>query len=97
MKRTLRNLGVLVISVCALFGGCRLVLYSIGFHPFPVPPRVGERADSVILRLGPPAFDSRQQGDQEDDYRLGYTDGIGTRHHLHVVRGSVVEIEYSSR
>lgn len=61
------------------------------------PPHVGERADAIMQRLGPPDFDSRQSGDGDDEYRLGYTLGLGTRHHLRVKHGEVAEITYSSR
>lgn len=61
------------------------------------PPRLGETAKAVQERLGPPHFDSRSNGDSDDDYRLGYTLNLGTRHHLRVKKGKIVEIEYSSR
>ena len=32
-----------------------------------------------------------------EDYHLGWTDGTGKRHHLHVEYGVVTEITYSSR
>lgn len=60
-------------------------------------PQVGEGAGAIVQRLGPPEFDSRLNGDPADDYRLGYTLRLGTRHHLHVQGGVVTEIEYSSR
>jgi hypothetical protein len=63
------------------------------------PPQIGETAQAVRERWGPPQFDSRDDslGDSDGDYQLGYTDGFGTRHHLHVKDGRTVEIEYSSR
>lgn len=72
-------------------------LWTVGFRPFSDPPQVGKDADAIVIRLGPPSFDSREGGDGLDDYRLGYTDNIGMRYHLHVVAGLVAEIERSSR
>ncbi len=73
------------------------VLDHLGWHGFPEPPRVGEKAEAILERLGAPHYDGRRFGDAERDYQLGYTDGLGTRHHLHVKDGVVVEIKYSSR
>jgi hypothetical protein len=70
---------------------------QLGFVPFSKPPKVGERVDEIIQRLGPPHFDSRKDGDPESHYRLGYTDSLGTRHHLTISKGVVVKIEYSSK
>ena len=74
-----------------------MTVQTWGFHGFAEPPRVGERIDLVIKRLGPQHFDSRDDGDPSADYNLGYTDGLGTRRHLRVQDGIVTEITYSSR
>lgn len=70
---------------------------GIGMVPFDQPPAVGERAEDVIERLGEPELDSRGRRRDVAEYELGYTDGMGTRHHLLVLDGVVVEIRYSSR
>ena len=62
------------------------------------PPHVGETATTVEERWGPPHYDSRTSiGGSDGDYCIGYTDGLGTRYHLHVEDGRIIEIEYSSR
>ncbi|HVX16206.1 MAG TPA: hypothetical protein VHC22_33780 [Pirellulales bacterium] len=93
MKRlqfTLRALLVLLLAVACFFGGVHYLRRE--------PPHVGETADAVEERWGTPHYDSRtSNGDPDGDYRLGYTDSLGTRYHLHVKGGKIVEIEYSSR
>jgi len=84
-----------VATMLALFYAAFALIWDV--HGFAEPPRVGERIDPVINRLGPPHFDSREAGDPAMDYQLGYTDGLGTRHHLRVQDGVITEIRYSSR
>ena len=88
---SLRALLATMLAVGCFFAGIRYVRRE--------PPHVGETAKVVRERWGPPQFDSRDYslGDSDGDYHLGYTDGWGTRHHLHVNNGRIVEIEYSSR
>lgn len=86
-------IGIVTLGLVCLF----VVSRQIGFVPFPKPPKVGERAEEMLKRLGPPHFDSREDGDSETNYRLGYTDGQGTRYHLTISNGVVVKVEYSSR
>jgi hypothetical protein len=97
VRRGLRKVALVAMILALLFAGYGLAVHTLGFHGFSEPPQVGERADSVIERLGSPHFDSRTDGDNEADYRLGYTDGVGTRYHLRVQGGIVRKIEYSSR
>ena len=79
-----------MLAAACLFGAIRCLRRE--------PPRVGETAKAVEERWGAPQYDSRTAlGDPGGDYRLGYTDGLGTRHRLHVLDGRIVEIEYSSR
>jgi hypothetical protein len=94
---TIRRLAVVGVLLVLSGGGAWIALDRLGWHGFPEPPRVGEEANAIIQRLGPPHFDSRPSGDSDHDFQLGYTDGLGTRHHLHVKDGIVVEITYSSR
>jgi len=88
---------LLIVVVLFSVGLGWFAFKTLGLAPFSEPPRVGERAQAIIERLGTPHFDSRKNGDPDTNYRLGYTDGLGTRHHLVVVDGVVVKIEYSSR
>ena len=90
----------LVVGAVVLFVLASLYLVTgwFGIRPYDEPPVVGERVEEVIERLGPPHFDSRRNdGDTDREYQLGYTDGLGTRHHLSVENGVIVEIEYSSK
>jgi hypothetical protein len=84
---------ITAVSVFSLFAAPR----QLGWRGFEQPPKVGEQATDVIARLGMPHFDSREDGDPPTAFRLGYTDRLGTRHHLTVENGVVVKIEYSSR
>jgi hypothetical protein len=87
---SLRALLVLMFGATCFFGGIRYMRRE--------PPQIGETAKAVEERWGTPHYDSRTSvRDSDNDYRLGYTDGLGTRHHLHVKGGKIVEIEYSSR
>jgi hypothetical protein len=97
MAIVVRRLALVVALLVIGVVGIWLFLDRHGFHSFSEPPRVGEKADAVIQRLGQPHYDSRDDGDAERDYRLGYTDGLGTRHHIRVKDGVVTEITYSSR
>jgi hypothetical protein len=93
--RNVRNV-CLVAVVMAI--GAAVAFRSCGSAGFSQAPRIGETADAVIERLGQPGFDSRRaDGETTEDYRLGYIDGLGTRHHLHVKDGVIAEIQYSSR
>jgi hypothetical protein len=88
--------------ICAVLGagvlGTGLTFNRLGWRSFSEPPKLGEKSDAIIERLGPPHYDSRDStGDGDHDYGLGYIDGLGTRHHLRVKDGVVTEITYSSR
>lgn len=90
LQLTFSALLVVMLAIGCFFGAIRGLRRES--------PRVGETASAVMERFGPPHFDSRiENGDTEQDYRLGYTLGIGTRHHLHVKGGRIIEIDYSSR
>ena len=96
MKRKIYRF-VPLVFVLALVITYFVAMHVAGFRGFAEPPKVGEKADAVIERLGGPHYDSRTDGDPPGKYRLGYTDGIGTRPHLLVEDGTVAAIEYSSR
>jgi hypothetical protein len=93
----LRRLAIAAVVLAVGSLCCWGLAHRLGIHGFAEPPRVGERADAVIERLGTPHHDSRKGGDSPEDYHLGWTDGTGKRHHLHVEYGVVTEITYSSR
>jgi hypothetical protein len=97
MSPTVRRIAVVggLLMLGAVAGW--IILGRLGWHGFSEPPQVGEKADAIVQRLGPPHYDSRPSGDSDHDYQLGYTDGLGTRHHLHVKKEIVVDITYSSR
>lgn len=95
-----RHRNIFLVTTTAFVSGIVAALYLLGGLRWvfpPAAPRVGETATAVIERLGPPDFDSRTDEDSDCDFQLGYALGLGTRHHLHVRDGKVVEITYSSR
>jgi hypothetical protein len=98
LRRIAIRLGIASAITATIVVGVWIALDRRGWHGSAEPPQVGETATAIAERLGPPAYDSRvAENDNEQDYELGYTDGLGTRHHLHVSRGVVTGITYSSR
>jgi hypothetical protein len=93
----LRRLALAASLLCLVGLGGVAMLRSLGWREFANPPRLGADATAIIERLGDPGFDRRTAGDTDDDYQLGYTDGLGTRHHLRVHDGVITQIGHSSR
>ena len=59
----------------------------------------GSRIDETALveRLGPPQHDSRLEAPSTDEYTLGFMGNLGTRYHVAIEGGVVVEVTTSSR
>jgi len=97
--RTLTLMLAVILGLVVLWAGGRLVLqYIIGSRSFDNPPKVGEPVSKVVERLGPPSYDSREdEGEEDEEYLLGYTNGMGVRYHLTVKNGVITDIKRSSR
>ena len=81
--RGLRACLRLAAALVVLGVGAWLVSGWIGFRPFPEPPKVGEKIEDVIARIGEPHYDSRDaegvEQQKDGEYRLGYTGGVWER------------------
>lgn len=98
LKATIRRRILAVLLATLVIAGVAIAIIARSWHGLAEPPRVGETAAAIIERIGRPDYDSRVSGSgTEDDYDFGYTDGLGTRHHLRIGLGVVTRITYSSR
>ena len=101
------KVAAIIVVLVVIIGGMYFwyITGKLGMRPYDNPPKIGEPIEEVIARLGPPQFDSRNinqynnlnPSKMKEEYKIGYTDGIGTRHHITVKDGKIIDIKYSTK